>query len=301
MYTVLAALATPLDDDGGLDRDGLQRLVQRIVSGGAHGLSPAGSTGEGAHLSVPRRLELVRAVRELVPAQMPVVAGAPVRDLDDGERYLAAAADAGASAALVSLQSPYPPGEAEVARSYRRLAERSPLPIYLYNIPVYTRVVIPPALVAEIAGHPNVAGIKDSSGDINYLQEVIFAAEGAQFSVLTGIDSLLLPALALGADGALAASVNLVPELAVGVCRAFDEGELATARGLQRQLRAVIAACGRGTAPAGWKAALAVAGVCGDTMVAPASPLERTERAELAAQLATLGVCTEVPGEPSRP
>jgi dihydrodipicolinate synthase/N-acetylneuraminate lyase len=290
MQGVFAALATPLDEDGQLDRAGLARLVQRIVAGGADGLSPAGSTGEGAHLSPRQRVELTARVRELVPEGMPVITGAPVRDVSEAERYLADLAAAGASAALVSLQAAYPLGAADVARVYHRLADSASLPIVLYNIPVFTRIVISPDLVGELAAHPNVLGIKDSSGDIAYLQEVIYATEAAQFSVLTGIDKFLVAGLALGAHGTLAASVNLVPELPVGICRAFASGDLHEARALQQRLARVITACGRGTAPAGWKAALALAGVCSDAMVAPASPLGGAERAALAAELAELGI-----------
>lgn len=290
MRGVFAALATPLGENGQLDRSGLERLVARIVAGGADGLSPAGSTGEGAHLSAQQRVELTTQVRALVPAAMPVITGAPLRDVDAGERYLADLADAGASAALVSLQAAYPLGAADVARVYHRLAERAPLPIMLYNIPVFTRIVIPPSLVGELAQHPNVLGIKDSSGDIAYLQDVIYATEGAQFSVLTGTDNVLLASLALGAHGTLAASVNLVPELAVGICRAFASGDLTAARGMQQRLTRVVRACGRGAPPAGWKAALAIAGVCAGTMVAPASPLPDPDRTALAAELAELGV-----------
>jgi 4-hydroxy-tetrahydrodipicolinate synthase len=160
----------------------------------------------------------------------------------------------------------------------------------IYNIPVFTRVVVAPDLVGELARHPNVIGIKDSSGDIAYLQDVIYATEGTQFSVLTGTDNLLIASLALGAHGTLAASVNLVPELAVGICRAFASGDVSTARELQQRLTRVVRACGRGTAPAGWKAALAIAGVCADVMVAPASALRGEDRAALAAELAELAV-----------
>jgi dihydrodipicolinate synthase/N-acetylneuraminate lyase len=290
MQGVYAALATPLDEDGQLDRAGLARLVERIVRGGADGLSPAGSTGEGAHLSPGQRVELTAQVRELVPDGMPVITGAPLRDVAAGERYLADLAAAGASAALVSLQAAYPLGAGDVASVYHRLADSAALPIVLYNIPVFTRVVIAPDLVGELAGHPNVIGIKDSSGDIGYLQEVIYATGSAQFSVLTGTDNLLVASLALGAHGTLAASVNLVPELAVGICRAFAAGDLPAARGLQQRLTQVIRACGRGAAAAGWKAALALAGVCSDAMVPPTSSLRDPERAALAAELVELGV-----------
>jgi len=287
---VLAALATPLDVDGRLDRDGLQRLVEHVVTGGADGLSPVGSTGEGARLTRRQRVEVTTRVRALAPPPMPVVAGAPVRTAAEGLQELEALADAGASAALVSVQANYPLSDEDLERLYETLAERAPLPIVLYNIPAVTGIRIPPELVGRLASHPNVIGVKDSSRDVEYLQEVVFATAGADFRVFTGTDTLLVASLALGAHGAIAASVNLVPELAVGICRAFKSGDLQTARGLQERLARVVMACRRGHASAGWKAALAIAGICADHMAPPASALPEPLRVNLARVLVDLGV-----------
>ncbi|MGH3744515.1 MAG: dihydrodipicolinate synthase family protein, partial [Mycobacteriales bacterium] len=159
-----------------------------------------------------------------------------------------------------------------------------------YNIPVYTGIRIAPDLVGRLAAHPSVLGIKDSSRDMEYLQEVVYATAGADFRVLTGTDTLLVASLVLGAHGTIAASVNLVPQLAVGIHRAYTSGDLMAARAQQKQLVRVVMACRRGPAPAGWKAALAIVGICADTMAAPASVLSEPLRTELARELAELGV-----------
>lgn len=287
---VLAALATPLDGMGRLDHEGLRRLVEHVLDGGVHGVSPVGSTGEGAHLSPQQRVDVTARVRQLVPEGLAVVAGAPVLDPTEGLRHLDDLAAAGADAALVSLQGVYPLADADVARVYETLAERSSLPIVLYNIPVYTRIRLAPSLVGRLAQHPNVLGIKDSSFDVEYLQEVVCATSREDFRVLTGAGTLLVASLGLGAHGMIAASMNLVPELGVGIHRAFTSGEEATARALQERLSKVITACRRDPAPAGWKAALSVAGICSDAMVAPASPLPEPAHSELARALTDLGV-----------
>ncbi len=290
---VFAAMATPLDVDGGLDDKGLQRLVSHVVAGGVSGLSPTGSTGEGARLSRDLRVEVVARTRALAPAAIPVIAGAPLPNAAEGLQELEALADAGADAALVSSQVSYALSDADVSRFYETLAERSPLPLVLYNIPAYTGVRIAPDLVARLAPHPNVIGIKDSSRDLEYQHEVIVAAAGAQFSVFTGTDTLLLASLALGAHGTIAASVNLVPALVTSIYRAFTSGDLETARREQAQLARIVVACRRSPAPAGWKAALAIAGICDDHMALPASPLPETQRADLARTLIDLGVVRE--------
>jgi dihydrodipicolinate synthase/N-acetylneuraminate lyase len=264
--------------------------VSHVVSGGAVGLSPAGSTGEGARLSCQERARVTAAVRELAPPAMPIVAGAPVANAAAGVAEIAALNDAGADAALVSVQAIYPLSDNDVSRLYETLAESSPVPIVLYNIPVYTGVRLPVELVARLARHPNVAGIKDSSRDMEYLQQVVTATADADFRVFTGTDTLLVASLALGVHGTIAASVNLVPELAVGICRAFAANDLAGARVLQKRLTRVVLACRRGPAPAGWKAALAIRGICGAALVPPGAALDESSRDELAAILTDLGV-----------
>ena len=287
---VMAALATPLDRDGLLDENGLHRLVEHILAAGVDGVSPVGSTGEGAHLDGHRRAQVTERVRALVPDGFPVVAGAPVLDPDRGVHDLTDLGTAGATAALVSIQGVYPLAAADVARVYQDLAERSPLPLVLYNIPVYTRLSLDPDLVGRLATHPNVVGIKDSSRDLEYLQQIVTATAGTDFRVYTGTDTLLSASLLLGADGTIAASVNLVPELAVGIYRAVGSGDTATAQMLQARLAAIVRACRRGPAPAGWKAALSLAGLCSDRMASPASPLPQSERDDLRRALVELGV-----------
>jgi 4-hydroxy-tetrahydrodipicolinate synthase len=287
---VYAALATPIDAGGALDGAGLERLVARVVAGGADGISPVGSTGEGARLTREQRLDVVRRVRSLVPDDLPVIAGAPLFDIAGGLSELAALADAGADAALVSPQSGYQLFDNDVLRFFEGLAERSTLPLVLYNIPAYTGVRIATDVVGRLAEHPNVVGVKDSSRDMEYLQGVVFATSETAFRVFTGTDTLLAASLAAGADGTIAASVNVVPELAVAIHRAFTSGDLAAARREQGRLFRVVMACRRGPAPAGWKAALSAVGICEAYLAPPGSALPAPMRDELARALTDLGL-----------
>lgn len=286
----LAALATPLHQDGTVDQGGLEHLVARVLGAGADGVSPVGSTGEGGRLGRDRRLDMVRRVRALVPSDVPVVAGAPLHNVTDGLPEVAALADAGADAALVSIGAGYPLTDDDVMRYYEQLADRAALPVVCYNIPVYTGIRIAPSVVARLATHPNVAGIKDSSRDMEYLQEVVFATTDADFTVLTGTDTLLLASLAIGAHGSIAASVNVVPEISVAICRAFAAGDLAAGRREQQRLTRIVSACRTGPAPAGWKAALAIAGVCEPYLAPPASVLPEPQYGTLKQALAELGL-----------
>lgn len=288
---VLAALATPMHEDGTLDHAALERLVGHVLAGGADGLSPVGSTGEGARMGRAERLEIVRQVRALAPAGTPVVAGAPLRTVADGIAEIAALAEAGADAALVSIQAGYPLADEDVARFYEQLADRSPVPVMCYNIPAFTGIRLAPRIVARLAAHPNIAGIKDSSRDMEYLQNVVSDTAGMAFTVFTGTDTLLLSSMAVGAHGSIAASVNLVPELGAAIRRDFLAGDLDAARREQYRLARIVAACRTGTSsPGGWKAALAIAGICEPYPAPPASVLPEPHFSELKRALAELGV-----------
>ena len=282
----MVALLTPLDADGRLDEHGLERLVERVVAAGIDGISPNGSTGEGARLGRQRRIAVATRVRKLAPDGMPVVSGVPLTTLDEGRAELDDLAELGATAALVAPPSYYPLPDESVLRMYDALAGDAPLPLLLYNIPIFTKVRLAPGVVARLATHPAIAGIKDSSRDMEYQQELIAATADAEFAVLTGADSLLVASLAVGVAGSITAGANLVPELPVGIQRAFHAGDFRTATELQRRLARIVAACNAGEPPAGWKAALSVAGVCGPDLAAPAAALPATLRATLEIRLA---------------
>jgi 4-hydroxy-tetrahydrodipicolinate synthase len=285
---ITVALATPVDEDGALDEAGLGRLVRRVVDAGVAGISPCGSTGEGARLDRASRLRVTESVRALAP-DLPVISGVSFGSPRECLAELAALADLGAHAALVPPPSYYPMTDDEVYALYAHLAAESPIPLVLYHIPMFTAVPITPAAVGRLAELPGVVGIKDSGRDLEYFLQVLAATKGADFTVLTGTDTLLVESLGLGAAGAICASANVVPELSVGIHRAFTAGDPARARQLQDRLTAVVFACRRGSPPAGWKAALSLDDVCGPWLVPPGTALPTADRTDLADTLRRLG------------
>lgn len=286
---VLTALVTPVHGDGRLDDASLDRLVDRAVAGGVAGLSPCGSTGEGPRLTLGQRLHVTERVRARVAPDMTVVPGLQVTAVAAAREELIELGRLRATAALVAPSSYYPTDDVELVRLFTRLADESPVPLVLYNIPVYTGVPLPVSVVTELAVHENIVGIKDSSRDVEYLQSVLLARAAArhdqQFVVYTGADTLLLASLLMGADGTIAPSSNLVPELGVGLMEAFDRGDTTSAKRLQNQLVQVVQACRRGPFPAGWKAALSLAGVCAPDLLPPAARLSQPLMAALAREL----------------
>lgn len=288
---VLPALLTPLTDTGGLDHAGIETLLDHVLAVPLAGLSPCGSTGEGPLLSRDVRVDTVRrCVARLTPGQwlVPGASGVNAREtLDEIEAY----ADAGAGAVLVPPPWYYPIDAGEVLDFFAAVAERSALPLVLYNIPAMTKVVIPVAAVAELASHPRVIGIKDSSRDFEYFQAVVSVSGSADdFAVLTGTDTMLAASMKAGAHGTIAASVNIVPSLVQDLYDAVRSGRVDETRLLQARLVKIVEAARRAGFPRGWKSAAAALGLCSALTAHPLRPVNAEEGAALRADLEGLGV-----------
>jgi dihydrodipicolinate synthase/N-acetylneuraminate lyase len=289
---VIVALVTPLDADGRVDHEALRRLVERLVDRGVTGISPLGSTGEGYSLGLEQRLAVVDTVAGAVPAGMPVIPGVFAPNLEQAIGEIGAYAERGGTAVLVAPPSYYPMVPAEQEAYFGRLADATALPLVFYNIPRFTRIRIAPAVAAALAAHPRVVGLKDSSGDLGYGTELLDAVAAAgvagDFSVMTGIDSLLVSYLLAGARGTICGSANLVPGVVLATWQAVREGKLEDALRHEARLRAVNGACAVGGLPAAFKAALASTGIGSPWLVPPRLPLTEAETATLLDRLTAL-------------
>jgi 4-hydroxy-tetrahydrodipicolinate synthase len=291
---VIVALLTPVDRAGTVDHGALRTLVERLVGRGVAGVSPLGSTGEGYSLGLEQRLAVTGTVARSVPPGMPVIPGVFAHNHEQAVAEIAAYADHGGTAVLAAPPGYYPLSAAEQEAYFSRLADAAALPLVLYNIPVYTKVRIVPAVAAALAAHPRVAGLKDSGRDLGYaaglLDAVAAAGAAADFSVLTGTDSMLVSYMLAGARGTICANANVVPEVVLAVYDAVRAGKLDEALRLEARLRAVQAAFGTGAPPAAYKAAVAAAGVGEPWLVPPRLPLTEAETAQLLERLAALDV-----------
>src|SRR5438445_10261668 len=193
---VLPALVTPLHRDGSADEAGIRRLVEHVIAGGVHGLLPLGSTGEGASLAERTRAQILRCVVEAAAGRVPVICGVAQPHLEAARAEVAAAARLGAQAALVAPPFYYPTDQATVLAFYRRLAAESKIPLLLYNIPQFTKVLTEPSTVAELAREGTIAGIKDSSRHFEYFQNVrLTPSDLPPLPMFTGSDTMLLASL----------------------------------------------------------------------------------------------------------
>jgi dihydrodipicolinate synthase/N-acetylneuraminate lyase len=291
---VIVALLTPVDQAGRVDHGALRQHVERLLARGVTGISPLGSTGEGYSLGLDQRTAVVETVAAAVPPGTPVIPGMFAHNHEQAVAEIAAYAERGATAALAAPPGYYPLAAAEQRRYFERLADDTALPLVIYNIPVFTKIVIDPAVAAALAVHPRVAGIKDSGRDLDYANRLLdaVAAAGpaaAGFSLLTGTDSMIVSYLLAGARGTICANANIVPERVRAAYDAVLAGKLDDALRHEAALRAVQAVLPAGST-ASYKAALAATGLGERWLVPPRIALTEAESARLADRLAALDV-----------
>ena len=290
---VLIALASPLKRDGGVDEPGLARLVEHVLAGGAHGLLPLGSTGETASLDEKARRTVLAAVVRAANGRVPVICGVAQSHLDAARIEVEAAGRLGADAALVAPPFYYPTDQVGVLDFYRQLADGAPLPLMLYNIPQFTKVVAEPATVASLAREGAIQGIKDSSRDFEYFEGICIATRDiAGFRIFTGSDTMLLASLAMGGSGTICGAGNVVPDWVVRIYDEFERGDLDAARNAQDRLYALVSAVREGVFPLAIKAALHMLGICEPWSAPPVRRLDERLEARLRERLAGLGLLT---------
>ena len=265
-----------------LDRTAFARNIRAHLDAGLHGIVVAGSTGEAALLDERERAALVEAAREVVPEDRLLIAGAGAESTRTALRLTRQAAERGADAVLVVAPHYYGGAMTAAALSthYRRLADESPVPVILYNIPKYMHFALAPTLVVELAAHGNVIGIKDSSGDLDLLSAYL-NAQSERFSVLTGNASTVQKALASGARGGILAVALFAPALSLELYQAAMAGEVKRAEELQARLKPLGARIVGELGIAGVKAALDRVGLTGGPLRSPLMPLSRGEAAEV--------------------
>ena len=227
---ILPAVPTPFVEDR-LDTGKLGRLIESLVPTGLAGFLILGSNGEAFSLTDQERREVLQAARRAIPQGKFFLAGCGAESTHLALERIREASDCGANAALV-LQPHYLKGsfvEQGYVEHFNRLADHSPIPIYLYHIPQFTGVSLEPETVGKLSRHPNIHGLKDSWGNITWLTRAVSAAE-PEFHVLCGSDKVLASAFLMGARGAVLALANVAPEECVklhGLCAAHRWEEAA--------------------------------------------------------------------------
>jgi 4-hydroxy-2-oxoglutarate aldolase len=282
---ILPPVITPFDSDGALDLAAFEANLEAWAAEDLEGYVVLGSNGEAASLEEDEKLALVRAARARAGSRA-VLVGTGLDSTRATVALTRRVADLGADAVLVLTPHYYKPQMTAEAlrRHYLAVAEASPVPVYLYSMTLFTGVPWPPGLAADLASHPRIVGIKESSSDLGLLGRIITSVP-ARFEVACGSAPVLYPALCLGACAGVLAVANCAPGLASAVYRAFEAGDHARARKLQAALTPLAVAVTATYGIAGLKAAVDAAGLKGGQVRAPLMPLGAAAREDIRALL----------------
>lgn len=278
---IIPALVTPLDKEGNLFEQGLRDVLDYTINNGVHGVFVLGSSGEIYGLSEAQKRRVVELTVEHVNGRVPVYAGASEITTRDCIKTAHMVSEVGGVSAL-SVLTPYfmTPTQSELVDHYKAIAAETDLPILLYSNPGRTQVPLALNTVLELAEVPNIVGVKDSAGNMtltaDYLRET-----PDDFVVLMGRDTLIYPALAMGANGAIASTANIAPGLLSELYNSYRAGDHNRALELQKKLSPLRNLLDCATFPVVLKEGLRYAGIEAGYCFAPARELAEQYRGPL--------------------
>ena len=263
-YGSIPALVTPFSGEC-VDEDSLRGFVEWQIAEGSTGLVPCGTTGEAATLSREEHRKVIAATVEAAKGRVPVIAGCGSYSTAAAIELVRAAADAGADAVLVVVPYYNKPSQAGLAAHFNAVADASPLPIVVYNVPSRTVADISVETLGEVAKHPKIVGVKDATGNLGRVSAQRLAC-GEDFVQLSGNDDMALGFNAMGGVGCISVTANVAPRLCADFQKAMREGRWDDALKLQDRLYPLHAALFTDASPGPTKYAL--------TTVSPGYPSE---------------------------
>ncbi len=282
------ALVTPFTGTGALDETAVRRLARRQIDSGVHFLVPCGTTGESPTLSADERRRVVEIVVDEARAQVPVLAGAggyDTREVAEAAREMEKAGADGLLSVTPYYNKPTPEG---LFRHYQAIAGATPLPIVVYNVPGRTGCNVDPATLARIATLPTVAGVKEASGNMTQICEIVRAVP-PEFLVLSGDDAMTLPLMAVGGRGIISVAANEAPAEMAQMVEAAERNDFAAARAIHARLLPLMLANFAESNPIPVKSAMALMGLLEESYRLPMTPPKAETRERLAGVLSGLG------------
>jgi 4-hydroxy-tetrahydrodipicolinate synthase len=265
------ALVTPFTKSGDLDERAVRRLGRRQIDAGIHFLVPCGTTGENPTLTAAERIRIVELLVEEANGRVPVLAGAGGYNTREVIHLADEMRKAGA-AGLLSVTPYYnKPTQEGLYQHYRAIADSTPLPIIVYNVPSRTGVNVEPATLARLAELPNIVGVKEASGNITQMCEVCRLVPDG-FIVLSGDDAITLSLMAIGGRGIISVASNEIPGDMVQMVEAAERGDFAAARRVHNRILPLMQINFVEANPVPVKAAMAAMGLIEETYRLPMCP-----------------------------
>lgn len=285
---VIPALITPFTANNQVDVEGFRKNIEFAIKGGVSAILSCGTTGEAATLSAAEHMLVTDVVIEA--SSVPVMAGTGSNNTTEAIELTKHAADAGAAAAL--LITPYytKPTQNGMKTHFEKIADTVDIPLILYNIPARTGVDMSVPLIAELAKHPNIVGIKEATGDMGKATEIISQTKDEDFVLLSGDDIATLPLLSIGATGVVSVLANLLPEKISKMVAAYEAGNLSEAMAIHYELAPLMKVMFIETNPAPIKAAVGMTGLAAGAPRLPLVPLQPDSLETLTNELKRCGV-----------
>ncbi|MFW5757808.1 MAG: dihydrodipicolinate synthase family protein [Bacteroidota bacterium] len=284
---IIPPLVTPLIDNDTLDKYGLEQLIEHVIAGGVNGIFILGTSGEFASLSYALRQEMIQRTCELVNQRVPVLVGVTDSAFRESLNQAKLAADHGADALVISPPYYFPSGQAELIEYMESVLKHSSLPMFLYNMPMHTKVMIEPQTVLKLSENPNIVGMKDSSANLVYYNKVQYLLRDRDdFTFLVGPEELTAQFVLLGGDGGVNGGANMFPKLYVNLYNAAVNKNFDQVFQLQQkvmQIATTIYGVGQYNSSflKGVKCVLSLLGICNDFLAEPFHKYNPPEREKI--------------------
>lgn len=281
---IITPMVTPLLKDNSLDVESLNKLIEHLILGGVNGVFILGTTGESTSLIYSLREELIRMTCQKVSGKIPVLVGVSDTAPQESIRLAEVAHEAGAAAVVATPPYYYGLGQPELIQYFLKLADNLPLPLFLYNMPSHTKIMIDLETVKQLSEHPNIIGLKDSSANAVYFNSLLYAFKSyPEFSLLVGPEEILASSVLMGANGGVSGGSNMFPKLYVALYQAAKANDLERVLFLQDQVMEIsskVYSLGNfgSSYLKGLKASLSLLGICKSHL---ASPLESFNEKEI--------------------
>jgi 4-hydroxy-tetrahydrodipicolinate synthase len=288
---VFVPVVTPFNGRGDIDEAGFRSNVRQYVKQGFNGILIAGSTGEGPYLTERERMRLVELARPLIPAPQILLVGTGVETTRQTIHLSREAVKRGADALLVLTPGYFKNrmDSAALTAHFSAVADAVRRPVLIYSIPQFTGINIDPVTIARLSRHGNVVGLKESSGKMEFLKEVLKKSK-AGFRVLAGSAMIMLDAFQAGAAGAVLGPANYIPDICLEIYRLYLQGDLEAARQLQQSIMSLVQEVNVRAGIPGIKYALDLCGYRGGRPRNPLQPLRPAEGRKVAAALREVGI-----------
>ncbi|WP_371377526.1 4-hydroxy-tetrahydrodipicolinate synthase [Sporomusa aerivorans] len=287
---IVVPVVTPVDERDRVVEEAYRQIVEHVVAGGVHGVFALGSNGEFYGLDVTEQLRAVEIAVDQVRGRVPVYAGIGAISTNACVKLAKKFEQLGVQAITVLPPMFISPSEEELYSHFRSIAEATALPVLLYNNPDRVKANLSPGLMERLADIPNIAGVKDSSGDLTLTSEYIRRNQGKNFVVLAGRDTLILGTLFYGGVGAVAATANIAPKLVVSIYDHFMAKDYQQALAAQYQLAPLRIAFGLGSWPVVTKEAANLIGLPAGEGIKPITGCSPENKQKLQAILRDMGL-----------